>query len=99
MEMNSGMESEMGGGMAAPAPTSNKVCVEIELDTTTGQASVGICPPEQEAGEKGFMQNAGTIDKALAAARQILIGAMQGQAARAATAAAPVPQPGQAAFR
>jgi hypothetical protein len=30
-----------------------KICVEIELDTETGEVMVGVCPPAEEAMEGG----------------------------------------------
>lgn len=95
------MGASAAGAAVAPAPgaagSANKVCVEIELDKSTGQISVGVCPPEQEMGEKDYMSNAKSLDQALAVARDLLTGSMQGAAQRAQQP--PPPNPGQAAFR
>lgn len=50
-----------------------KICVEIEMDTDSGQVTVGVSPPEEETGEpKGYMKPAQDIDSALAMAKDLL---------------------------
>jgi hypothetical protein len=49
------------------------ICVEIEMNSDTGEVKVGVCPPEEEAGEpKSYMQPAQSVDEALAKAQQLL---------------------------
>ena len=50
------------------------ICVEIEIDDA-GQVTVGVCPPEEEAGEvKDYMQPAESVGVALEKARGLLGG-------------------------
>lgn len=50
------------------------ICVEIEIDDA-GKLTVGICPPEEEAGEsKSYMKPVESMDVALAKARHFLSG-------------------------
>lgn len=49
------------------------ICVEIEI-ADDGSISVGQCPPEQEQGEKDYMNGVPNLDAALQAARAILQG-------------------------
>lgn len=56
------------------------ICIEIAVDDN-GQVSVGVCPPEEEAGEKEYMQPAQSIDEALSKAAEMLQGPQaEGQA-------------------
>jgi hypothetical protein len=50
-----------------------KICVEIEIGED-GLFSVGICPPEDEASEKDYLEGVGSIDAALAKAKELLQG-------------------------
>lgn len=48
------------------------ICVEIEIDDA-GQVTVGVCPPEEEAGEsKDYMQPAENVAVALEKAKALL---------------------------
>jgi hypothetical protein len=48
------------------------ICVEIEVDDN-GQVTVGVCPPEEEAGEsKDYMQPAESVEVALEKAKSLL---------------------------
>lgn len=55
-----------------------KICFEIELDTETGEVMAGVCPPEEEynpedvAEDKSYLQPVGSVDEALAAAKDAL---------------------------
>lgn len=52
-----------------------KVCVEIEIDSETGEVTVGVCPPEEETGEpKDYMQPVESIEAALSQAQELLAG-------------------------
>lgn len=72
-----------------------KVCVEVELDTDSGQVTVGVCPPEEETGEmKDYMKPAQDIESALAIAKDLLTNP-QAQTAAAAPGPAMAPGGGQ----
>lgn len=49
------------------------ICVEIDIDDA-GNVQVGICPPDEEEGEKEYMQPVESIDVALAKAKAFLNG-------------------------
>lgn len=80
MEMDQA-QAQMQGGMGdmqLQGQQAGKVCIEIEV-SPDGQVMFGICPPEEESNEpKGYMQPVGSIDEALAKAKEVLAG--QGEA-------------------
>lgn len=53
-----------------------KICVEIELDTETGEVAVGVCPPAEEAMEgaedKSYLQPVAGVQEALSKAGELL---------------------------
>lgn len=57
-----------------------KICFEIEMDTETGQVLAGVCPPKEEsspedmAEDKSYLQPVGSVDEALAKAKDALGG-------------------------
>jgi len=62
------------GGMGGNPPMTGKKCVEIEV-SPDGKVMFGICPPEEESSEpKGYMQPVGSIDEAMAKAKEALGG-------------------------
>lgn len=52
------------------------VCVEIEINDS-GEISVGVCPPENESEPKEHLNSIGSIDEALAKAKELLQGQSQ----------------------